>query len=85
IIPRQIVKQPVNILGRVKDYGEPQLMQNPLLMDPVMAKLNPKELQQAISLAKEQMEEAAGQLDFMRAAQFRDEMWALKKLAEQIR
>lgn len=85
IIPRQIVKQVRNVLGRVKEYGEPELEQNPLLMDPVMAKFNPGQVEEAIKAAKLQMESAAADLDFLRAAKFRDEMNALKKLASKIK
>lgn len=85
IIPRQIVKQVRNVLGRVKEYGVPELEQNPLLMDPVMAKLNPGQVEEAIKAAKLQMESAAADLDFLRAAKFRDEMNALKKLASKIK
>lgn len=85
IIPRQIVKQVRNVLGRVKEYGVPELEQNPLLMDPVMAKFNPGQVEEAIKAAKLQMESAAADLDFLRAAKFRDEMNALKKLASKIK
>jgi len=84
IIPRQIVKQVRNVLGRARDYQAEEQEQNPLLLDPVMAKFNPGQLQKAIHAAKLQMESAAADLDFMRAAKFRDEMQALKKLAEKI-
>ncbi len=84
IIPRQIVKQVRNVLGRARDYEAEEQEQNPLLLDPVMAKFNPGQLQKAIHAAKLQMESAAADLDFMRAAKFRDEMQALKKLAEKI-
>ena len=85
IIPRQIVKQVRNVLGKVRDYGEPELEQNPLLMDPVMAKFHPAQVEEAIKAAKLQMESAAADLDFLRAAKFRDEMNALKKLASKIK
>lgn len=83
IIPRQIVKQVRNVLGRVKEYESEKEEQNPLLSDPVMALFKPDQIKIAIEAAKGQMEAAAADLDFMRAARFRDEMIALRKLLEQ--
>lgn len=85
IIPRQIVKKVRNVLGKERVYQEDFYQENPLLMDPVMAKFNPKQLAEAIKAAKLQMESAAADLDFMRAAKFRDEMIALTKLANSIK
>ena len=55
---------------------------NSLLADPVLAMLNPSQLKVAVEAAKKKMEEAAAELDFLRAARFRDEMNALKRLLE---
>jgi excinuclease UvrABC nuclease subunit len=43
---------------------------------------NPSQLKEAIIASKLKMEEAALELDFLRAAKFRDEMNALKRLLE---
>jgi excinuclease ABC subunit B len=51
-------------------------------MDPVMAAFKPDQIEKSIVAAKLQMESAAKELDFMRAARFRDEMNALKRLLE---
>jgi excinuclease ABC subunit B len=82
ILPRQIVKQVRNAMGRVRDYSIEEEVPNPLLLDPVMAKFNPDQIKEAITAAKLQMESAAKELDFLRAAKFRDEMNALKNLLE---
>jgi len=82
ILPRQIVKQVRNAMGRVRDYNLEEEVPNPLLLDPVMAKFNPGQIKEAITAAKLQMESAAKELDFLRAAKFRDEMNALKNLLE---
>jgi excinuclease ABC subunit B len=82
ITPKQIIKQVRNVLGRVKEYSQESLEQNPLLMDPVMAAFKPDQIEKSIVAAKLQMESAAKELDFMRAARFRDEMNALKRLLE---
>jgi excinuclease ABC subunit B len=79
ITPRQIVKQSRNLLGRVKDYAVEEEM-NPLLSDPVIAHFNPEQIRKAVETSRLKMEKAATELDFMRAAKFRDEMNALKKM-----
>jgi len=80
IIPVQIRKQVRNVLGKQKDYVEPLEETKSILADPVLAKLNPDQIRKAVEAAKKEMERAAADLDFMRAAKFRDEMNALKKL-----
>ncbi len=82
ILPRQIVKQVRNVLGKVKDYDLDNEVKNPLLSDPVMAKFRPADIEKSIAAAKANMEGAAKELDFLRAAKFRDEMNALKRLLE---
>ena len=82
ILPRQIVKEVRNVLGKVRDYSLEKEEANPLLADPVLAMLNPSQLKEAIIAFKLKMEEAALELDFLRAAKFRDEMNALKRLLE---
>ena len=83
IIPRQIVKELKSVLGRgVHEYSVEDEYVNPILADPVLALLKPKEIEEAIKASKLQMEAAAAELDFLRAAKFRDEMNALKKLLE---
>ena len=82
ILPRQIVKEVRNVLGKVRDYSMDKEDANPLLADPVLAMLNPAQLKEAITASKLKMEEAALELDFLRAAKFRDEMNALKRLLE---
>ncbi|MFA6334566.1 MAG: excinuclease ABC subunit UvrB [Bacteroidales bacterium] len=80
IKPKQIEKQIRNVLGRLKEFQEEPSEVNPILADPVMAFLKPDQIKEAIGAAKAEMERAASDLDFLRAAKFRDEMNALKKL-----
>jgi len=82
IVPRQIVKETKSVLGRVHEYGIAEEQPGPVLVDPVLAMLKPKEIEEAIKASKLQMETAAAELDFLRAAKFRDEMNALKKMLE---
>ena len=51
-----------------------------LLNDPVLSKLSRAELEEAVQAAKQKMEEAAKNLDFVSAAKFRDEMWKIKDM-----
>ena len=83
IVPKQIVKELKSILGRgTLEYSIEEEHINPILVDPILAILKPKEIEEAIKASKLQMEAAAAELDFLRAAKFRDEMNALKKLLE---
>ncbi len=50
--------------------------------DPIIFSMSDTELRKAIDTAKARMEEAASALDFVAAARHRDEMRALKKIAE---
>ncbi len=82
IVPTQIVKQVRNVLGKNREYDAQLEEANPLLLDPVLAAFNSGQIKEAIKTAKLQMESAAADLDFMRAAKFRDEMNALRKMLE---
>ena len=82
IKPTQIEKQIRNVMGRIKEFQNEVGEVNPILADPVMAFLRPDKIKEAITSAKAEMERAAFDLDFLRAAKFRDEMNALKKLLE---
>ena len=79
IVPTQIVKEVRSVMGKTREYKEEESV-NPILADPVLAILRPDEIKRAIEASKLQMEQAAAELDFLRAAKFRDEMNELKKL-----
>jgi len=51
-----------------------------LVADPVVQYMNRKQLEKAIERTKKQMMEAAKKLDFIEAAQFRDELVKLEDL-----
>lgn len=84
ITPTQIQKTERNVLGREqagKEYDTG--MERPgILEDPVLQKMDKGQLQKAVASARKEMEKAAAELDFIRAARFRDEMNALKELLE---
>ncbi len=81
ITPTQIEKQIRNVMGKNREYQFEEKEVN-LLTDPVIARFNPEQIQKAVEAAKIEMEIAASELDFLRAAKFRDEMNALKRLIE---
>ena len=82
IEPRQIARQVRSVLGKSREFQLEDSEKSPLLADPVMAYLNPEMLREAIDEARKEMERAAADLDFMRAAKFRDQMVALRNILE---
>jgi len=85
ITPRQIIKAASNIMKEVRmktglrqAYIEPQTVD--VAADPVVQYMSREALEKAIDKTKKSMEKAAGELNFIEAARFRDEMMALKEL-----
>ncbi len=82
IVPTQVLKKERNVLDRVPagvGYAEEPEKMN-VLQDPVVQNMSKEQLQKAYASAKKEMEKAAAELDFMRAAKFRDEMKYLGEL-----
>lgn len=83
ITPTQIVKNTVSLVGEKQKeagayaYVEPEPN---LVADPVVQYMNKSQLEKAIERTKKQMQEASKKLDFMEAAQYRDEMHKLQEL-----
>ncbi|MDR2293033.1 MAG: excinuclease ABC subunit UvrB [Prevotellaceae bacterium] len=83
ILPQQIKKsnkgifsnQPLNV-----EYGAYIEPQADLVADPVVKYMSKPEIHNAITRAKQQMEDAAKKLNFTEAIRYRDEMYALQKL-----
>jgi excinuclease ABC subunit B len=65
--------------GPVK-YAEPMNTGYAMAADPVMKMMTPEQRQKAIETATAKMKEAAKNLDFLLAAQYRDELIALQSL-----
>lgn len=82
IIPTQIYKTERNVLGRDVSAYEQEREREGVLEDPIVANMTKEQLAKAVVAAKKEMEKAASELDFMRAAKFRDEMKALKQRLE---
>ena len=82
IVPTQVLKKERNVLDRIPagvGYAEEPEKIN-VLQDPVVQNMSKEQLQKAYASAKKEMEKAAAELDFMRAAKFRDEMKYLGEL-----
>ncbi len=87
IEPTQIIKHKTSILRQASDilemkprvYSEGDFSRPSIAADPVMANWGEKEIQKAVIAAKRKMEKAAENLEFMEAAQYRDEMKALEE------
>jgi len=75
-------------LGAYSKLAEPKAYIEPtdfsLVADPVIAHMNQTQLQKAIDKAKKAMYEAAKRLDFLEAAQYRDEVLKLEELLPKI-
>ena len=84
ITPQQIVKNTGSFLGEKQLQGvDPYAYIEPepsLAADPVVQYMNKAQLEKAIERTKKQMMEAAKNLDFLEAAQFRDELIKLEDL-----
>ena len=83
ITPTQVRNDKKNSLAAISGaYKEPNEEENVRYVaeDPVISRMSPKQLLEAIEAAKKKMEEAARALDFPAAAKYRDEMYGLMKL-----
>ena len=85
ITPKQVIKNSVSLVAEKQHpiTGEPYAYVEPepsLVADPVVQYMNRKQLEKAIERTKKQMMEAAKKLDFIEAAQFRDELVKLEDL-----
>lgn len=88
ITPKQIVKNTVSVLGggRLQTATETYACVEPepsLVADPVVQYMTRPQLEKAIAQARKQMTEAAKKLDFLEAAQYRDEMLKLQDMLDQ--
>ena len=69
--------------GRVKAYVEPE--ERSLAADPVMGYMSIEQLEKNAGILETQMRKTAKELDFMGAAQLRDELFAMRKLIDERR
>ena len=85
ITPRQVIRNSVSLMAEKQQpvTGEPYAYVEPepsLVADPVVQYMNRTQLEKAIERTKKQMMEAAKKLEFIEAAQFRDELVKLEDL-----
>ena len=90
IVPSQIVKSMSDILGQTavagtrgtfpKAYVEKESVN--IAADPVINYMTKEKLQKLIAKTRKSMESAVKELDFLEAARYRDELFALEKLLE---
>ena len=82
ITPKQVLKKERNVMERTQVGTEYVRDEEKIdvLQDPVIRNMSKEQLQKAMASAKREMEKAAAELDFIRAAKFRDEMKFLGEL-----
>jgi excinuclease ABC subunit B len=85
ITPKQVVKNSVSLVAEKQQVttAEPYAYVEPessMAADPVVQYMNRTQLEKAIEQTRKQMMEAAKKLDFIEAAQFRDELVKLENL-----
>jgi excinuclease ABC subunit B len=61
-------------------YSGPEDQNVDIAADPVLSYMTTEKLEKAIEQTKKEMQKAAKELDFIQAAQYRDEMFRLEKL-----
>ena len=69
--------------GKPRAYVEPE--ERNLAADPVMGYMTVDQLEKNASILEAQMRKSAKELDFMAAAQLRDELFAMRKLIDERR
>ena len=86
ITPKQIEKAlntSLLIQGSQNDEPKPYVMEDntkSVAQDPILNRMTPQQLDKAIARTRRLMNEAASRMDFMEAAQYRDEMFKLESL-----
>ena len=71
--------QQTTVVG-TKNYLNADQEAADLVADPVMEFMSKEQLEKTIEQSKKKMQAASRDMDFLTAAEFRDEMLALKKL-----
>lgn len=87
ITPKQIEKAlntSVLVQEHRQDEAKPYIMEEKTrsVADPVIASMTPQQLDKAIARTRRLMNEAASRMDFMEAAQYRDEMFKLESIKQ---
>jgi excinuclease ABC subunit B len=64
-----------------KAYSGPETIE--IAADPVVQYMSKESLEKSIARTRKSMQKASKELDFLQAAQFRDEMYKLEKLLKE--
>lgn len=83
VVPQQIVKAIANTeLNSTSSQTQVYVEREPLAMvaDPIVAQMSKEQIAKAIEVAAQRMKEAAKEMDFMQAAQYRDEIVRLQDM-----
>jgi len=88
ITPTTIIKSKDDIMQQTsvvgsKSYLHPEDSSLNLVADPVIQFMSKEQLEKTIAQSKKKMQAASKDLDFLTAAEFRDEMLALKKMYDE--
>lgn len=74
-----MIQSHASVRGKSYKTTEEMQMELGVAADPVVASMSKEQLEKAILETKKNMERSAKELDFMQAAQFRDELFALQE------
>lgn len=80
ITPQQIKTKLNSLVAPGRSGSGADAKSSSISGDPVLGKMSASELEKAAMTAKQRMEQAAKALDFVNAAKYRDEMWAIKDM-----
>nr|WP_320120301.1 excinuclease ABC subunit UvrB [uncultured Marinifilum sp.] len=86
ITPQQIVKSKESIIDhdkneQAKAYSGPESVE--IAADPIVQYMSKESLEKSIEKTKKAMQKASKEMDFLQAAQYRDEMYKLQKQLEE--
>lgn len=86
LTPQQIIKSKKSIINQKQTssdgtaYSGPETVE--IAADPIVQYMSKDSLEKSIEKTKKAMQKAAKEMDFLQAAQYRDEMYKLQKLLE---
>lgn len=86
ITPQQIVKSTKSIINQKEEtetnaYSGPESVE--IAADPIVQYMSKENLEKTIEKTKKAMQKAAKEMDFLQAAQYRDEMYKLQELLKE--
>jgi excinuclease ABC subunit B len=86
LTPQQIIKSKKSIINQKQTFSDDTAYSGPetveIAADPIVQYMSKDSLEKSIEKTKKAMQKAAKEMDFLQAAQYRDEMYKLQKLLE---